>query len=254
MPDTEQTAQYLQLAENVRIAYQRSAGRTPGVMFLGGYSSNMTGSKALELERWCRQQQRAFVRFDYQGHGASSGRFEDGTIGCWAADALAVFDRLTTGPQILVGSSMGGWMMLLTALARPERVSSLVGIAAAPDFTEELIWNWLDEASKVQLQREGVVYVPSEYDEKPYPVTLKFIEDGRQHRLLHQPIALDCPVRLLHGMNDRDVPWQTSTRLAEQLSGDNVRVMLIKDGEHRLSRPQDLALLTATVAELSEDG
>jgi pimeloyl-ACP methyl ester carboxylesterase len=216
---------------------------------MGGFKSDMTGSKAVALEAFCRSRGTAFVRFDYQGHGASSGRFEDGSIGLWAADALAAFDQLTEGPQIIVGSSMGGWIMLLTALARPDRVAGLVGIAVAPDFTEDLIWSTLGETDRNTLMETGVLYKPSDYG-APYAYTRHLIEDGRTHLLLRAPIALTCPVRLLHGMRDADVPWRTSQRVAERLTGDDVRITLVKDGDHRLSRDQDIALLCRTVGEL----
>jgi pimeloyl-ACP methyl ester carboxylesterase len=222
------------------------------VIFMGGFKSDMTGTKALALEQFCRRDGRSFVRFDYQGHGASSGRFEDGTLGLWAADALAVFDAATAGPQIIVGSSMGGWIALLTALARPDRVAGLVGVAAAPDFTEDLIWGQLDEDERYVLMEDGVLYEDSDYGE-PYPYTRELIEDGRRHLLLREPIPLTCPVRLLHGMRDADVPWRTSQRLCDRLVGEDVRITLVKDGDHRLSRPQDIALLCRTVGDLLRD-
>ncbi len=212
--------------------------------------SDMTGTKAVTLEAFCRSRGQAFLRFDYQGHGASSGRFEDGTIGLWAEDALAAFDQLTEGPQILVGSSMGGWIALLTALARRERVAGLVGIAAAPDFTEDLLWDAFPPDQRAALSRDGVLRLPSEYSEKPYSITLKLIDDGRRHLLLRNPLDLACPVRLLHGMRDPDVPWERSLKLADKLTTPDVRVDLIKDGDHRLSREQDLQLLCKTVEEL----
>jgi pimeloyl-ACP methyl ester carboxylesterase len=232
------------------IAYRRLDGKTPGVMFLGGFMSDMQGTKAVELERYCRAMGRAFIRFDYQGHGESSGNFADGTIGSWAEDALAVFDECTEGPQILVGSSMGGWTMLLTALARPKRVAGMVGIAAAPDFTEDLMWNRFDDVIRGTLERDGVYYEPSEYGDEPYTITNALIEDGRNHLLLRRPISLHCPVRLLHGMRDDSVPWMTSSRIAEKLLAEDVRIFLIKDGDHRLSRDQDIARLKLTLDEL----
>lgn len=235
--------------EGATIAYRRSEGSTPGVIFMGGFKSDMTGTKAVALESFCRGRGTAFVRFDYQGHGASSGRFEEGSIGQWSRDALAVFDRLTEGPQIVVGSSMGGWMMLLTALARPERVAGLIGIAAAPDFTEDLIWSTLDETDRATLMETGVLLKPSDYGD-PYAYTRLLVEDGRDHLLLRGTIPLTCPVRLLHGMRDADVPWRTSQRIAERLAGDDVRITLVKDGDHRLSRDQDIALLCRTVGEM----
>ncbi len=243
----------LQRPNNHTLAYHRSPGEQPGVVFMGGFLSDMSGAKALTLEAWCQQQGLAFVRFDYLGHGGSSGRFEDGTIGQWSEDAIAVLDQLTQGPQILVGSSMGAWMMLLTALARPQRMAGLIGIAAAPDFTEDRLWQGLDETQQTRLLTEGMMLLPSDYRETPYAITLELIEEARQHLLLPNVLPLSCPVRLLHGMKDSDVPWHTSIRLAQQLSSHDVRVTLIKDGEHRLSIPQDLALLIRTLAELRSE-
>jgi pimeloyl-ACP methyl ester carboxylesterase len=237
----------------VSIAYHRTPGKSPGVVFMGGFMSDMTGSKALALEASCRQRGQAFLRFDYRGHGASSGEFEEGTIGAWADDALAAFDRLTDGPQIIVGSSMGGWIALLTALKRRKRVAGLVCIAAAPDFTEDLIWATTSPEDRARLQRDGVVRTPSPYSERPYAITMKLIEDGRRHLLLRAPIELNCPVRLLHGMKDPDVPWQRSLLLADRLTATDLRVILLKDGDHRLNRDQDLRLLTRTVGSLLGD-
>lgn len=240
------------------IAYRRLRGRSPGVLFLGGFRSDMTGGKASHLAAWCAARGRAFLRFDYAGHGASGGRVEDGTIGGWIADTLAAFDALTQGPQVVVGSSMGGWIALHLALRRPERVRALLGVAAAPDFTEELIWNRLPPETRGLLAREGVWRRPSPYGE-PQPITRALIEDGRRHLLLGGPIAIRVPVRLLHGLRDADVPWEVSLRLAERLEGADARVVLVKAGDHRLSSPADLDLLTSTLAPLlgplgGEDG
>jgi pimeloyl-ACP methyl ester carboxylesterase len=242
----------LTLPEEVTIAYHRLPGNRPGVIFLGGFMSDMTGTKAMALDAWCRQHGQAYIRFDYEGHGASSGRFEAGTIGRWMENALAVLDQLSEGPQILVGSSMGGWIMLLLALARPERVAGLVGVACAADFIEPL-WQRLDEQTRTRLQQEGIVYLPSEYDdEAPYPIALNLIEEARQHQLLNRgELAIHCPVRLLHGMRDPDVPWQTSVQVADRLLSDNVQIVLVKDGEHRMSRDRDLTLLTDLIGAVS---
>jgi pimeloyl-ACP methyl ester carboxylesterase len=242
---------FLDRPDGQRVAYHRRAGRGPGVVFLGGFMSDMTGTKALALDDHCRATGRAFVRFDYLGHGASSGRFEDGTIGRWADDALAVIDALTEGPQVLVGSSMGGWIMLLAALARPDRVAGLVGIAAAPDFTEDLLWAAWDEPTRARLSRDGHIRVPSLYGEAPYTISRALIEEGRARCLLGAPIPIRCPVRLLQGMADPDVPWRTALRLAERLESTDVTVTLIKDSDHRLSRDQDLARLMAVVDGLA---
>jgi pimeloyl-ACP methyl ester carboxylesterase len=236
------------------LAWRRVPGRGPGVVFLGGFHSDMTGAKASHLAAWCAARGRAFLRFDYSGHGASGGRFEDGTIGAWIADALLALDALTEGPQVLVGSSMGGWIALHLALRRPERLAGLIGVAAAPDFTEELIRNRLPPETRGILAREGVWRRPSEYGD-PYPITRALIEDGRKHLLLGTPIPIRAPARLLHGMRDADVPWEMSLRLAERLEGEDVRVALVKAGDHRLSGPAELDLLTSTLAPLlGEDG
>jgi pimeloyl-ACP methyl ester carboxylesterase len=231
------------------LAYARTPGAAPGVVFLGGFMSDMTGTKATFLEAHCRARGQGFLRFDYAGHGASEGAFTDGTIGRWADDAIAVLDALTDGPQVLVGSSMGGWVMLEVALARPARVAALVGIAAAPDFTEELIWNTLTDAQKAALEHDGFLSAPSQYG-GTYRYTIGLIADGRERLRLRGEIRIHCPVRLLHGQRDPDVPWQTSLRLAEHLAATDVQVTLLKDGDHRLSRPQDLSLLTTTLDSL----
>jgi pimeloyl-ACP methyl ester carboxylesterase len=244
-----ETTGRLNRGNGIELAWRKTTGSTPMVVFLPGFRSDMNGEKAVHLATHCAARGQAMLRFDYSGHGASTGRFEDGTIGIWAADALAVIDQLTEGPLILVGSSMGGWIALLTARARPHRIAALIGIAAAPDFTETLMWAAMSQAERATLTNEGVLHVPSQYGD-PYPITRGLIEDGRNHLLLHAPIPLACPVRLLHGQCDPDVPWETSLRIAERITGPDVHVTLVKDGDHRLSRPADLALLTRTVDAL----
>ena len=244
----------LDRGDGTRLAYALTPGNNPTVIFLPGFRSDMTGDKATHLARLCAARGQAMLRFDYSGHGASGGRFEDGDIGQWTTDALTLIDALTPGPLVLVGSSMGGWIALLAALARPGRIAGLVGVAAAPDFTERLMWQAMTPREREQLMSEGVLHVPSQYGE-PYPITRRLIEDGRRRLLLDGPIALDCPVRLLHGQRDPDVPWETALRVAERLSGTDVQVTLVKDGDHRLSRPQDLALLERVLLPLcGEDG
>jgi pimeloyl-ACP methyl ester carboxylesterase len=228
------------------LAYHAWPGKAPGVVFLGGFMSDMAGVKATSLEAACRRAGRAFVRFDYFGHGASSGAFTDGTIGRWAEDATAVIDELTEDRQVLVGSSMGGWIMLLAALARRKRVAGLFGIAAAPDFTEALIWPSYNESVRETRRTEGFYLEPSDYGE-PYPITYRLITEARNHLVLGLPIALPCPVRLVHGMRDAEVPWRHALTLAEAIAGDDVRVTLLKDGEHRLSEPNQIAYLCAAV-------
>ncbi|MEO1020379.1 MAG: alpha/beta hydrolase [Pseudomonadota bacterium] len=238
--------EYLELGANRRIAFERNPGKAPEIMFLGGFRSDMSGTKAEHLAEYCKRHGYAYTRFDYRGHGASSAAFEDGCIGDWADDAVQVFDQVTQGPAILIGSSMGGWMMLLVARQRLARIKGLIGIAAAPDFTEELIFADFDERQKQTLQDEGIVYLPSQYGE-PDPITRRLIEDGRNHLLLRSPIAIDCPVHLLQGQEDPDVPWRTALRLGERLTGRDVTIELIKDGDHRLSRDPDLGRLSDTL-------
>jgi pimeloyl-ACP methyl ester carboxylesterase len=242
--------QSLARPDGATIAYWRVPGATPGIVFLGGFRSDMTGTKALFLEDYCRRRGGAFVRFDYFGHGASSGDFALGTIGRWRDDAIAVIDSLTEGPQILVGSSMGGWIMLLAALARPDRVAALVGIAAAPDFTADLLPARLNVQQRSELEQNGSVVLPSPFDPAGYLYTKALIEDGNRHLLLRAPIPLTMPVRLLHGLADASIPWQTSMRIAERLTGTDVTVTLVKDGDHRLSTETDLARLAQTLDRL----
>jgi len=210
----------------------------------------MNGTKALFLDEYCRRRGRAYVRFDYYGHGESSGDYADGTIGRWAEDAIAVLDQLSEGPQILIGSSMGGWIMLLAALARVAQNHALVGIAAAPDFTEDLFWTRLDAAQQKEFREQQIITLPSDYDPAGYTYRMSFFDEARRHLVMREEIALDCPVRLLHGMRDASVPWQTSLRLAERLRGRDVTVTLVKDGDHRLSTGPDLACLSQTLDEL----
>jgi pimeloyl-ACP methyl ester carboxylesterase len=219
------------------------------LVFLGGFRSDMTGAKASFLEEYCGRRGHAYVRFDYFGHGASSGDIALGTIGRWVEDAIEVIDALTDGRQVLIGSSMGGWIMLLAALARIERIRALVGIAAAPDFTEDLVWSRLNAAQRNELRETGAVTLPSRYDPAGYTYRLGLFDDGRRHLLMRAEIPLLCPVRLLHGMLDDAVPWQTSLRLAGHLNSRDVAVTLVKEGDHRLSSGADLARLAATLDE-----
>jgi pimeloyl-ACP methyl ester carboxylesterase len=249
-----ETTGRLDRGNGVELAWVRLDGVGPTVVFLPGFRSDMTGDKATALASFCAGRGVGMLRFDYSGHGASTGDFLDGTIGAWAADALAAIDALTMGPLILVGSSMGGWIALLAAIARPDRVAGLVGIAAAPDFTQRLMWEAMAPFERATLQRDGVLHVPSQYGD-PTPITLALIQDGANHLVLTGRIPIHCPVRLLHGQADPDVPWEFALRIAEQAATADVRIMLVKDGDHRLSRPADLALLQQTVASLlGQDG
>ncbi len=235
--------------DSIRLAYRLSTGRSPTLVFLPGFMSDMTGDKAAHLAALCETLGHACLRLDYSGHGASGGRFEDGTIGRWTQDALFLIDRLTEGKLILVGSSMGGWIALLAAIARPTRVAGLIGIAAAPDFTETLIKPALTAAQRDTLERDALLRIPSAYGGEQI-ITRRLIEEGAQHLLLGGPIPIGCPVRLLQGQQDPDVPWRTALRIAECLQSQDVRVTLIKDAGHRLSRPQDLALLVRAASDL----
>ncbi|CAA7619341.1 carboxylesterase [Magnetospirillum sp. SS-4] len=237
--------------DGATIAYHALDGKKPGIVFLHGYHSDMTGGKALALETLCRDQGRAFLRFDYFGHGRSSGDVRHGTVGRWAADAVAVLDQLTEGPQVLVGSSLGGWIALLTALERPHRMAGLVGIAAAPDFTEDLMWQDFSFEQRRELMERGEISLPNCYDPgQPWRVHRVLIEDGRNHLLLRDSINLGCPVRLIHGQQDADVPWRTALQIADCLASDDVEVVLVKDGDHRLSRDQDIGRMTRVVSSL----
>ena len=208
----------LDRGDGVELAFAKAEGRGPTVVFLPGFRSDMTGDKATALAAFCADRGHAMLRFDYSGHGSSGGRFEDGTIGIWTADAITAIDRLTEGPLVLVGSSMGGWIALLCALARRDRIAALVGIAAAPDFTEVLMWQALSFEQRARVMEHGIIHVPSRYGEgDPTPITRALIEDGRNHLLLSAPIPLDCPVRLLQGQADPDVPWEMALRIAEQV-------------------------------------
>ncbi|MDP6875601.1 MAG: alpha/beta hydrolase [Alphaproteobacteria bacterium] len=247
--DTEPS--FLTADDGTRIAYHHSAGKGPGVIFCGGFMSDMTGTKAIALEQACRASGRSYTRFDYRGHGQSDAEFEDGTIGLWAGDALAVLDQVTQGPQIIVGSSMGGWIMLLLARARPDRIGGLVGIAPAPDFVLRM-WDDFSDEIKATLQRDGVYRAPSEYSEEPYAITMNLIDEGRNHLVLQETLTVDYPVRILHGMADPDVPWRQSLDIVERLQGDDIVVTFSKSGDHRLSEPGDIARLVHTVEDLAQ--
>ncbi|MEJ7928088.1 alpha/beta hydrolase [Sphingobium sp. AN641] len=232
--------------DGLRLAYRHRRGSGPTMIFLPGYRSDMEGGKALALDAWAARSGRAMLRFDYGGHGASDGRFEDGTLASWRDDALLMIDAVTQGPILLVGSSMGGWLALLIALARPDRVVGLVGIAAAADFTQ---WGFTP-AEKTRILEEGRLLQPSDYSEEPDLTTRAFWQSGQSLLLLEQEIAIDCPVRLLHGQADVVVPWSVALRIGEQLRSSDVQMLLVKDGDHRLSRESDLSLLVATLSTL----
>jgi len=239
-----------------RIAVRARSGGPPGLFWLSGFNSDMKGTKALALDAWAADHGRASVRFDYSGHGESGGKFVDGTIGRWLEDSLAVFGQFCTGPQVVIGSSMGGWIALLLAREVAKRpglapLAGLVLIAPAPDFTEELMWKTFSPEIRRDIETKGQWLRPSQYDDgAPYPITRALIEEGRNHLLLGSSIDVGCPVRILQGGQDPDVPWQHAFRLAHRLPADDVVLTMIQDGDHRLSRPQDVARITAAVAEM----
>jgi pimeloyl-ACP methyl ester carboxylesterase len=239
-----------------RIAVRARRGGAPGLFWLGGFHSDMKGTKAAALDAWAAEQDRACVRFDYSGHGESDGQFADGTIGRWLEDSVAAFAQFCEGPQVVIGSSMGGWIALLLAreLAKRPRNASLAGlvlIAPAPDFTEELMWKGFSPEIRSEIETKGFWLRPSQYDDAtPYPITRALIEEGRNHLLLGGSIEVGCPVRILQGAQDPDVPWQHAFKLAHRLPADDVVLTMIQDGDHRLSRPQDIARIIAAVAEI----
>jgi pimeloyl-ACP methyl ester carboxylesterase len=256
--------EYLTLGEGAearRVALRKRAGKTPGLFWLGGFKSDMKGTKAVALDQYAAQVGRACIRFDYSGHGESGGRFEDGTITRWLEDALAVFKNHAHGPQIVIGSSMGGWMALLLAralakdasLSKDAKLAGIVLIAPAPDFTEELMWKKFSDDVRTQIETTGQWERPSQYGDGPYAITKNLIEDGRKHLLLGKPIQVKCPVRILQGVLDPDVPWQHAMKLVSCLAQDDVTMTLVKDGDHRLSRPEDIERLIKTVEELAAE-
>lgn len=234
------------------LAYHRTEGAgdgRPGVVFLGGFKSDMGGTKAVFLEDWCKAQGLSFLRFDYSGHGESSGAFVDGCIGDWAEDAEAAITELTEGPQILVGSSMGGWISLLMTRHLPEKVAGLVTIAAAPDFTEDSMWAGFDKAQRLALEMVDQVSLPSDYGE-PYIITKRLIEDGRDHLVLRDPVMLPFPVRMLHGTADADVEMSVALRLLDKSRGEDIRLTFVKDADHRFSTPECLDMVGAAITEV----
>lgn len=246
--------QVLTTAQGRQIAYHATAGQGPGIVFLGGFKSDMTGTKALYLQEWAAAQGRAFLRFDYSGHGQSSGDFLDGAIGDWFEDALAAITHLTTGPQILIGSSMGGWISLLVAKAIPQRIAGLVGIAAAPDFTEDSMWASFSADQRQTLAQTGRVELPSDYSDAPYVITRRLIEEGRGRLVLRDPLDLPFPLRLLQGTDDTDVPPSVALRLLDHVTCSDARLTLVKGADHRFSTPDCLDLITRSVSELLPQG
>ena len=257
---TDQEPAFIEVGKDARrIAVRARAGGSPGLFWLGGFNSDMRGTKALALDEWAAGHHRACVRFDYSGHGESGGAFADGTIGRWLEESVAVFEQFCSGPQVVIGSSMGGWMALLLArelASRPASRASLAGlvlIAPAPDFTDLLMWNGFSPEIRDEIMTKGVWLRPSQYGE-PYPITRALIEEGRNHLLLGAAIDVGCPVRILQGAQDPDVPWQHAFALAHRLPADDVVLTVIRDGDHRLSRPQDIARMLAAAAEIGSSG
>lgn len=248
---------YLTSPQGRRIAFHKTASCAqiagPGVVFLGGFKSDMTGTKAMYLQKWALQRGKAFLRFDYSGHGASSGNFLDGAIGDWFEDALAVIAANTEGPQILVGSSMGGWIALLLARAMPNRVAGLVGIAAAPDFTEAM-WAEASAVQQAALMSAGQITQASEYSATPYVITRRLIEDGRRNLVLQSPLNLPFPVRFLQGTADTDVPVSVALRLLDHATGSDIRLALVKGADHRFSTPACLAMMVQAVQDILAGG
>ncbi len=241
--------EFLMTPAGRKLAYHKTNGKAPGVVFLGGFKSDMDGTKAMRLEAWAKRAGRAFLRFDYSGHGQSSGQFTEGAIGDWAGDARAAIESLTEGPQVLVGSSMGGWISLLLARDMPEKVAGLVTIAAAPDFTEDSIWAGFDDAERDELITAGQVALPSEYG-APYIITRRLIEDGRAHLVLRAPLKLPFPVRCLQGTADMDVDISVALALLEHAESPDMRLSLVDGADHRFSDQECLALIEATVDEV----
>lgn len=244
-------ASYLE-HDGEKIAYRANLIEgQPTIVFLHGHGSDMDGTKALVVAEWAKQQKFGFIRFDYYGHGLSSGDMMNGTISRWKADCLAVIDQLVPGSCYLVGSSLGGWLMLLVAMARPDRVAGLVGIAAAPDFTETLIWNALTPEQQKDMEKTGQLSVPNPYVDGTVIYPYRLVVDGRDHLILNTPIAIHCPVRLLQGLKDEEVPWQTANHIADAITGDNVDVLFDAEANHRFSEPDQLDTLLATLAEIT---
>ncbi len=254
---TQTPPEFLEL-KGINIALRKRAGANPGIVWLGGYCSDMLGSKANFLDEWATEHGRAFLRHDYSGHGESGGEFRDGTISLWLEQSLAVFRQFSSGPQIVVGSSMGGWIALrllaeLQRLGEGGRIAGLVLIAPAPDFTSELVEPKLTNDQRRQIADRGYMEEPSDYSDQPYIYTRALLEDGKDNQVLKGVIQTDCPVHILQGMQDEDVPYSHAMKLVDHLPVDDVTITLVRDGDHRLSRPQDLELLGRTVSSMADN-
>lgn len=236
--------------DGIVIAYHHNSGHAPGVLFCGGFRSDMNGGKATSLSAFCHNRGQQYTRFDYRGHGQSSGVFADSTVGDWLNDAVTILDSVTTGPQIVVGSSMGGWIAFLLARARPNRIAAIITIAPAVDMTRRTLANLPDDASR-QLRENGVWMRPSKYEPLGYPITEKLLEEGASHNLLNDAITFEGPVRILHGMQDDAVPWSLSLEISDALVSKDVAITFVKDGDHRMSTPADIKRLLNLVGDLS---
>ena len=246
---TQSTPAIFRRADGETIAYLKRDGKRPTILWLGGFKSDMAGTKAAALDAWAAMHGQAFLRFDYYGHGQSSGDFRTGTISRWRDDAIAVIDELIGGPIVIAASSMGAWIALLAARVRPERIRAMLLVAPAPDFTEALIWARLPDVIQDEIMNKGEWLRPSAYGDGPYPITRALIEDGRKHLVMGGPIDVACPVHILHGMKDPDVPWSHAVALVERL-GSNPLITLVKEGDHRLSTESDLRLIERSLAAL----
>lgn len=233
-----------------KLAYDQTSGRAPGVVFLSGFNSSKEGNKALYLEAWAKQTGRAFLRFDYSGHGSSSGNFRDSTISTWVDDAEAIISSMTSGPQILVGSSMGAWIALILAQRKIVAIAGLVTIAGAPDFTEKHYWSSFDDKMRKRLETEGYVEIESPYDEEPYVITHALIEDGRNNLVFDKPLALPFPTRILHGTADTSIPVSVARELYDHAQGPDIQMMLQRGADHRFSTPECLKIITDTLDDL----
>ena len=242
---------YLETPQGRRIAYHFTPGDAPGIVFLGGFRSDMDGTKAVYLEDWAKKEGRAFLRLDYSGHGKSSGDFLDGAIGDWFEDAAEVIKAVTSGPQVIVGSSMGGWIALLIARAMPERVAGLVGIAAAPDFTEDAFYESFSDDERIALTRNGRIERENDYSDEPYIITQRLIEEGRERLVLRDPLPLPFPVRLLHGTADKDVLMSVPLRILEHADGEDIQLIFVKGADHRFSSAACLEMIAGAVGEVS---
>jgi pimeloyl-ACP methyl ester carboxylesterase len=245
-------ANYYNTPQGRKIAYYQTSGEGIGVVFLGGFKSDMAGTKAVFLQDWARKNNRPFLRFDYSGHGESSEEFVNGCIGDWKQDAIEIISSLTQGPQILVGSSMGGWISLILCKEIPNKICGLVGIAAAPDFTEDSMWASFTKIQQDQIEKNGYLELPSEYDDGPYIITKKLIMDGRNQLVLKNPLKINFPCRFLQGTADQDVDISVALNLINHIKGSDIRLTLVKDVDHRFSNPSNLNLIIKTIHSVTK--